>query len=61
MRPEEYTRRTKLRPCQIKNPSRYVMGRLHSHRRPVTIPLQMEQEDNPRTRGLTRENDEETS
>jgi hypothetical protein len=57
MRPEEYTRRQKQRPCQIKNKSRYVMGRLHSHRRPVQVPLDMEPEDNPRTRGLTRDDE----
>jgi len=54
MRPDEYAKRNKIQPGQIKNKSRYVMGRLHSHRRPVDIPLDMEPDDNPRTRGLTR-------
>ena len=57
MRPEEYTKRQKSHPCQIKNTSRYVMGRLHSHRRPVEVPLDMVAEDDPRTRGLTRDDD----
>lgn len=60
MRPDEYTKRKKAKPCQIKNTSRYVMGRLHSHRRPVEKPLDMEPVDDPRTRGLTRDNDTET-
>jgi hypothetical protein len=56
MRPDEYLIRKKLRPCRIKESSRYVMGRLHSHRRPVAVPASMEPDDSPETRGLTRKN-----
>lgn len=54
MRPDEYQNRNKLRPCRIKSSSRYVMNRLHSHRRPVEVPMGMEPDDRPDTRGLTR-------
>lgn len=59
MRPNEYVSRNRLRPCRIKNTSRYVMGALHSHSRPVKVPMTKEPDDNPATRGLTRENDKQ--
>ena len=55
MRSTDYRNRKQIRPGQIKNPSRYVMGTLYSHRRPVPIPLNKEEEDRPDTRGLTTE------
>jgi hypothetical protein len=55
MRSIDYRNRKKIRPGQIKNPSRYVMGVLHPHRRPVEVPLSQEEEDRPDTRGLTTE------
>ena len=58
MRPNEFTERNKLRPGYIASPSRYVMGRLHPHRRPATTPPSLRPPDDPATRGLTR--DEET-
>lgn len=53
MDPRDYEKRNKLKPGRIKNPSRYVTGRLHSHRRSVEVPADMEPNDNPATRGLT--------
>ena len=55
MRPDEFAARNRLKPGRIKNPSRYVMGRLYSHRRPAMTPADLEPDDNPVTRGLTRE------
>ena len=60
MRPNEFTERNKLRPGYIVNPSRYVMGRIHSHRRPVTTPPSKRPPDDPATRGLTRLDDQTT-
>ena len=54
MRSREYGRRKRIRPGIIKNPSRYVVNRLRSHSRPnVQVPLDLEPEDSPTTRGLT--------
>lgn len=53
MRNREYSDRKKVRPGQIRNKSRYVTGRIHSHRRPVEWPLDRERPDSPETRGLT--------
>jgi hypothetical protein len=57
MRPTEYVSRNRLRPDRIKNKSRYVMGAIYSHSRPVEVPMVKEPTDNPATRGLTREDD----
>jgi len=59
MRPNEYASRNKVRPGRIKNKSRYVMGALYSHRRPVAVPMSKEPDDDPATRGLTREDDKQ--
>ena len=57
MRPNEYESRNKLQPGRIKNPSRYVLGRLHSHKRPVDLPMLQEPDDDPEFRGLTTDDD----
>jgi len=60
MRPSEYQDRKKIRPGQIKCTSRYVMNRLYSHRRvPVKTPLSQVPVDDPETRGLTKDENED--
>jgi hypothetical protein len=53
MRHREYSKRRRILPGRIKNPSRYVTGRIHSHRRPIEVPATMEPNDSPAFRGLT--------
>jgi hypothetical protein len=55
MKPEEYQKRKQIKPGQIKNPSRYAMNSIYSHRRPVVFPLGQTPVDDPATRGLTEE------
>lgn len=53
MRHREYSKRRRILPGRIKNSSRYVTGRIHSHRRPIEVPATMESNDSPAFRGLT--------
>jgi hypothetical protein len=57
MRHREYSERRGILK-RIKNRSRYVTGRIHSHRRPVEVPASMESNDSPACRGLTELTDE---
>jgi len=61
MRHREYSKRRRILPGRIKNLSRYVTGRIHSHRRPVEVPADMEPNDSPVFRGLTEFTDETSS
>ena len=61
MRHREYSKRKRIQPGRIKNSSRYVTNRLHSHKRPVEVPANMEPGDSPATRGLTKFTDVNTN
>ena len=58
MKHREYSKRRRILPGRIKNPSRYVTGRIHSHRRPIEVPANMESNDSPAFRGLTKFTDD---